>query len=94
MNALSDIIAANERAEAKALARAAKRNTDHLNREPSCCRSRGGLVVHSATLRSTVFFDCDNPAAARDAEKVEAAFERYKADNDLRALNRIVDSFF
>ena len=94
MTGLNTLIAQNERAAAKALARAAKRNTDHLNREPSRCRSRGGLVLHSATLRSTVFFDFSNPAAERDAEKVEAAFERYEKNGDLRALNRIVDSFF
>lgn len=94
MHALSSIIASNERAAAKQLSRASKRNTDHLNREPSRCRSRGGLVVHSATLRSTVFFDFSNPAAERDAEKIEAAFERYEKNGDLRTLNRIVDSFF
>lgn len=94
MHALSAIIASNERAAQKAASRAAKRNTDHLNREPGRCRSRGGLVLHSATLRSTVFFDFSNPAAERDAEKVEAAFERYEENGDLKSLNRIVDSFF
>lgn len=92
MNCLSVIIAQNERAAAKA---SESRNTNHLDREPSCCRSRGGLVLHSATLRSTVFFDCEaSIAAARDADRVEAAFARYKKDNDLRKLNRIVNSFF
>ena len=78
MHSLSAIISSNERAASKASVLANKRNTDHLNREPSRCRSRGGLVLHSATLRSTVFFDFSNPAAERDAEKVEAAFERYE----------------
>lgn len=94
MHALSSIIASNELAAAKAASRAAKRNTDHLNREPSRCRSSQGLVLHSATMRSTVFFDFSNPAAVRDAEKVEAAFERYAADGNLKTLNRLVDSFF
>lgn len=94
MNDLNTLIAKNERAAAKAASRAALRNTDHLNREPSRCRSSQGLVLHSATLRSTVFFDFDNPAARRDAEKVEAAFERYEKNGDLKALNRTVDSFF
>ena len=89
MHSLETIISLNERAVAKA-----KRNTDHLNREPSCCRSFRGLVLHSATLRSTVFFDADSPAAQRDARRVEAAFERYKKHGDLRRLNRFVDGFF
>lgn len=88
MHSLETIIATNERAVAKT-----KRAT-HLNREPSRCKSSKGLVLHSATLRSTVFFDFDSPAAVRDAEKVEAAFERYEKDNDLKKLNRLVDSFF
>lgn len=89
MHSLETIIALNERAVAKAT-----RNTNHLNREPSRCKSSRGLILHSATLRSTVFFDADNPAAVRDAEKVEAAFERYAKDHDLKKLNRLVDSFF
>jgi hypothetical protein len=92
MNDLQTLIANNERAAAKA---SASRNRTHLDREPSCCRSRGGLVLHSASLRSTVFFDCDaSVAAARDADRVEGAFAAYKQDNDLRRLNRIVNSFF
>lgn len=93
MNCLSSLIARNERASKEALAKKS-RNYTHLDREPSCCRSAQGLVLHSATLRSTVFFDFDNLAAARDAAKVEEAFVRYKKTNDLRALNRLVDSFF
>lgn len=94
MYCLSTIIAINEIAAAKAAARAQTRNTDHLNREPSRCRSNRGLVVHSATMRSTVFFDTTNPDAERDAKKIEAAFVRYGKDCNLRRLNRIVDSFF
>jgi hypothetical protein len=78
---------------AKATAKVAV-NTSHTNREPSRCRSSQGLVVHSATLRSTVFFDFDNPRAEREAEKIEAAFKRYEKTKDLRALNRVVDSYF
>jgi 7-keto-8-aminopelargonate synthetase-like enzyme len=89
MHSLETIITINERAVAKT-----KRNTDHLNREPSFCKSSRGLVLHSASLRSTVFFDADSPAAVRDAEKVEAAFESYAKHNDLKKLNRLVDSFF
>ncbi|NBW12675.1 MAG: hypothetical protein EBR82_32090 [Caulobacteraceae bacterium] len=90
MHCLSTIIAMNERAAAKAVSR----NTNHLDREPSCCRSRSGLVLHSATLRSTVFFDSENPAAERDAKRVEAAFRRYAKTRNLKALNLFVDSFF
>ena len=90
MYCLSTIIAMNERAAAKV----APRNTTHLNREPSCCRSTRGLVLHSATLRSTVFFDAENPAAERDSKRVEAAFRRYEKSGNLGALNRFVDSFF
>ena len=89
MHSLETIIALNERATAKA-----SRNTSHLNREPSRCKSSKGLVLHSATLRSTVFFDFDNVAAERDAAKVETAFQRYEKDGDLKKLNRYVDSFF
>jgi hypothetical protein len=89
MYSLETIKSINARATAKA-----SRNTDHLNREPSRCRSFRGLVLHSATLRSTVFFDFDNPAAERDADRVESAFTRYEKDGDLKKLNRFVDSFF
>jgi hypothetical protein len=90
MHSLQTIIALNERAAATARSI----NTDHLNREPSRCKSSKGLVLHSATLRSTVFFDFDNPAAERDAEKVEAAFQDYAKNANLKKLNRLVDSFF
>lgn len=90
MHSLETIIRLNESAARKA----ASRNTNHLDREPSRCRSSRGLILHSASLRSTVFFDFDNPAAVREAAKVEAAFQRYEKSGDLKRLNWFVDSFF
>ena len=55
----------------------------HLTREPSICRSRGGLVLHSANLRSTAFI-----ADAVESLKVERAF---KAARSTRARSSIVD---
>jgi len=64
----------------------ARQQATHLNREPSICRSRGGLVVHSATLRSTVFI-----ADTREADKFAA---RFASATSLAQKNRLVDSLF
>lgn len=58
----------------------------HLSREPSICQSRGGLVLHSANLRSTVFI-----ADAVEASKVAKAFKKLRT---LKGRNRLVDSYF
>jgi hypothetical protein len=63
-----------------------RKKATHLNREPSICRSKGGLVVHSATLRSTAFI-----ADAREADRFAA---RFAACLTLAAKNRLADSLF
>jgi hypothetical protein len=63
----------------------------HTNREPSICRSRSGLVVHSATLRSTVFISFETPAKRKFAGHFVRSF---KACKSLRARNRVVDRIF
>ncbi len=58
----------------------------HLSREPSICRSRGGLVLHSANLRSTVFI-----ADQQEASMVAKKFSSLKST---KSKNRLVDSYF
>lgn len=57
-----------------------------LKREPSICRSRGGLVLHSANLRSTVFV-----ADTNEADKIVRLFSKASS---LKARNVLVDSYF
>lgn len=58
----------------------------HLTREPSICKSRGGLVLHSANLRSTAFISDPKEAAA-----VVKKFSRLKTT---KARSALVDSYF
>jgi hypothetical protein len=88
MHSLEVIVALNQRAPARSSDRT------HLNRTPSRCRSAKGLVLHSATLRSTVFFDYSKSDAKRDGQKVERAFRRFEKNQNLAALNRAVDAHF
>jgi hypothetical protein len=66
--------------------KSAARVETHLNREPSIHPSRGGLVVHSATQRSTAFV-----ADPKDAARFAARFAKLKT---LRGRNHAVDSLF
>jgi hypothetical protein len=61
----------------------------HLLREPSYCATRAGVVLHSASLRSTAFID--RKKHPRIVGNFIGAFKRCKS---LKARNRLVDSFF
>lgn len=63
----------------------------HTNREPSICRSNSGLVVHSATLRSTVFVAFDTAEKRKFARHLSRSF---KACKSLKAQNKVVDRLF
>lgn len=61
-----------------------KQPENHLTRQGSFCKSRGGVVIHSASLRSTGFIS--DPA---EAKRFLAKARRLKG----RGLNRLIDSY-
>lgn len=61
-----------------------KRPEDHLSRVSSFCKSRGGVVIHSASLRSTGFI-----ADAAEAKRFLAKARRRKGAQ----LNKLIDSY-
>jgi len=61
-----------------------KQPENHLTRQGSFCKSRGGVVIHSASLRSTGFI-----ADEGEAKRFLAKARKLKG----RALNQLIDSY-
>lgn len=78
MHSLEVIISLNKRAS--------KPKPTHLNRELSICRSRGGLVLHSANLRSTAFVS--------DRKEVGVIVRAFAACRSHKSRNKLVDRYF
>lgn len=65
---------------------ASKPKPSHTNREPSICRSRSGLVLHSANLRSTAFVS--------DTKEVGVIVRAFSACKSTKSRNKLVDRYF
>jgi hypothetical protein len=85
MYALDVIVSMNNRAAAGAKSAA----NSHLTRESSYCLTRLGVVIHSASLRSTVFID-----RIKHPKEVGLFVRRWKACRSTKARNRVADSYF
>lgn len=81
MNSLRELVALNERAAARFVAR--RNRVAH--RDSSFLQSRGGVVLHSATQRSTGWLEGSD---AREFLELVG-----KLDNQ-PAINRLIESYF